>query len=96
MSRLIDADDVKKRYNLSITNDSIDASLVEFVKKIVSDVLDDAPTVDAVPVKHGHWIKDNKRMVYQCSVCHGSFQEIGYGFNFCPECGAKMDEKVIE
>lgn len=51
------------------------------------------PVEDIVPVVHGHWIKDGKRMVYQCSVCQTGLQDIGYGYNFCPECGAKMDQE---
>lgn len=42
--------------------------------------------------KHGHWIKDRERLIYQCSVCGAGFQNIGYGYDYCPECRARMDE----
>lgn len=59
------------------------------------------PTIDAEPVRHGHWtdkqIDWHKGETY-CSVCG---QEAGaeYGrytyikSKYCPYCGAKMDEK---
>ena len=47
-------------------------------------------------VRHGHWIveweTDNTRML-RCSECRMVFN-VGKGRdgNYCPECGAKMDE----
>lgn len=57
----------------------------------------DAPTVDAEPVKHGRWINHfddiwPEESTMECSLCH---KEQGMGMldtNFCPNCGAKMDE----
>lgn len=96
--RLIDADALKlaiERYLKKILSHKFLPIVKNTVREVGNDMIfaiDVQQTVDAAPVKHGHWIKDGKRMVYQCSKCHGSFQEIGYGFNFCPECGTKMDE----
>jgi ribosomal protein L37AE/L43A len=68
--------------------------------------IDVAPTIDAVPVVHGHWIKGvierepvikngkvyrNDTLTFQCSKCKETFAGITNGFNFCPYCGAKMD-----
>ena len=54
----------------------------------------DAPTIDAVLVKHGEWVK---KEVYgeafylkACSVC-GFYHGLTVDYNFCPNCGAKMD-----
>lgn len=68
--------------------------------------LDDMPTVDAVPAKHGKWEKktvdSNQENVViaewqsaRCSEC-GRYLTTPYlyyftKYNFCPECGAKMD-----
>lgn len=57
-------------------------------------LIDVAPTVDAVPVVHGRWIRqDDRRKTlygwYFCSEC-GAF--IGGKTNFCSECGADMRE----
>lgn len=42
-------------------------------------------------VRHGHWInvKPNQRDLVKCSEC-GLFMDVGT--NYCPKCGAKMDE----
>lgn len=62
---------------------------------IVANVVNRMPTIKAEPIKHGQWVKlyhDN----YKCSEC-GSWwgsdynDEIINDFNYCPNCGAKMD-----
>ena len=61
-----------------------------------------APTVDAVPVRHGHWIMNEDDELY-CSVCGyiASLDSDEYFYRgkirfddsfYCPNCGAKMDE----
>lgn len=63
-----------------------------------------APTVDAVPVKHGHWasLSDCSNAGVYCSVCHKKVYKEDYApcnrknklrSNYCPNCGARMDEK---
>lgn len=57
----------------------------------VEKLIRNAPIVDAVPVRHGHWIKhecSNKRMFLSCSCC-GQLERNAP--NYCPNCGAKMD-----
>ncbi len=47
------------------------------------------PTIDAVPVKHGEWIYDEKASwKYECPFCECYFPA---DWNYCPNCGAKMD-----
>ena len=58
--------------------------------EIMPQVIDDEPTVDAVEVVHARWV-DVKELCgdYMCSNCDAL-----YGtnkFNYCPNCGAKMD-----
>lgn len=50
------------------------------------DLTDNAPTANVSPVKHGHWISTK----YKCSEC--GVIVWGNDFNFCPNCGAKMDK----
>ena len=53
------------------------------------------PTVDAVPVRHGKWLPENRTMdaYWVCSCCgfpseaHGAFKI----YKYCPNCGARMD-----
>lgn len=58
------------------------------------------PSEDVAPVRHGHWIEDQDRIV--CSECGSRFRdEIIYmqenkpGYpHRCLECGAIMDQEV--
>ena len=54
----------------------------------------DVPTIDAVPVRHGHWETNSDRPdTLICSVCKCGFDMWKHDpHNFCPSCGAKMDE----
>ena len=54
------------------------------LKRFIGDV----PTVDAEPVKHGHWISTGF-MEVKCSIC-GAIQHELEDTNYCPNCGAKM------
>jgi predicted RNA-binding Zn-ribbon protein involved in translation (DUF1610 family) len=57
----------------------------------------DAPDVDAVPVVHGRWIdrtKEIRNMIgqrYDCSNCGHIYWFYCADYNYCPNCGAKMD-----
>lgn len=44
------------------------------------------PAVDAVPVRHGHWIDRDGQ--YECSECHNISC---CRANYCPDCGALMN-----
>lgn len=60
----------------------------------VLDLFDNLPTVDIEPVRHGHW----EGKTYKCSLC-GKWIDPLQGdadMNYCPNCGAKMDEKEQE
>ena len=53
-------------------------------------------TIDAEPVRHGRWnsvtvLKKYGGIVIQCSECGMKGTRI---WNFCPNCGTKMDEGV--
>lgn len=59
----------------------------------VSDVIAAAPTLDYAPVRHGEWLGcENYNDIVQCSSC-GLIRNIykQEGWNYCPNCGAKMD-----
>ncbi len=56
------------------------------------------PAADVVEVRHGRWLKERVLStgsgsygVYQCSICGAMFHDIGYGYNYCPNCGSRMD-----
>ena len=54
----------------------------------------DAPTVDTMSVRHGQWETNSDRPdTLICSVCKCGFDMWKHDpHNFCPNCGAKMDE----
>ena len=61
-------------------------------------VLDITPTADVAPVRHGRWIELAMKGEYKCSVCgrgsksENTFQLIPTVYwNYCPNCGARMD-----
>ena len=76
---------------------------IEHIDPAFSYVIDNAPTVDAVEVVHGHWINTpsyyasngNYNKAQECSVCHSLFVSPGNtpysNHPYCCECGAKMD-----
>ena len=51
------------------------------------------PTVDAVPVVHGKWIKKHDDIIYwwECSECGNRENVEGRLSRFCTDCGARMD-----
>ena len=56
-------------------------------------IIEQMPTIDAVPVVHGTWVhlaNSNCDDFYRCSECKDTWLGIG-GYNYCPNCGAKMD-----
>ena len=85
MPRCIDADELKELREKYI--------LGEVQVNDEYDLIDRCPTIDAVPVVHGRWIDVREYCGdYMCSNC-----ETLYGtnkFNYCPNCGAKMDGGV--
>ena len=51
------------------------------------DIIDSLPSVR--PSRKGHWTGATMTYRYRCSEC-GNMAE--YEENFCPNCGARMDE----
>ena len=93
MARLIDADWVAER--LKEWRDWIAGTYGEnddyvLCLDTVLMKLDDAPTADVEPVKHGHWVKSNSDYEWECSFCGYGYTD--YKITYCYDCGAKMDE----
>ena len=50
---------------------------------------------DVAPVRHGKWIEQEKYtfgVMYDCSICDNRILDNGHSWNYCPNCGAKMDK----
>ena len=73
----------------------------EYARMIVPNTIKNMPAADVAPVVHGHWIEQedgNLDTYYTCSSCKEDFDLIAGTpcenlYNYCPNCGAKMDEK---
>lgn len=88
--RLIDADALKKTLEDAGLGEH---SLIESVLAAgVYAVIDNAPTIDAVPVVHSRWVKTHttEENVWNCSACGYPVGIWTVGSRYCPNCGAKM------
>lgn len=59
----------------------------------IKDV-DAIPAADVAPVRHGRWIEQEKYtfgVMYDCSICGNRILDTGHSWNYCPNCGARMD-----
>ena len=55
--------------------------------------------VDVAPVRNGRWIEKEKYtfgIMYDCSLCENRILDNGHPWNYCPNCGAKMDERMSD
>ena len=92
MSRLIDADRLKKHFAWWDGFDNLKEQKRDF-----DTIIDLQPTVEAEP-KHGRWIKKESKRYWWwvCSECGEppSCTKFGreYLSEYCPHCGAPMDE----
>ena len=92
MTRLIDADALKE-YFKTIRKYHVG----KYSEWYLADVLEQQPTIDAEPVKHGKWIDrtikvsaELTNIIHVCSVC----EEMAVGkYRYCPHCGARMDKE---
>lgn len=92
--RLIDADALIEQ----IKNPYTEYPVMIKIRKAIEDMINETPTVfqcvenvgeDESALKHGHW---NEEMGgYVCCLCEG-FSD--FATNYCPHCGAKMDEEA--
>ena len=64
----------------------------KFTSKWILDRINQHPIADVIEVKHGKNISDSG---FLCNICSfgdfGGFH--GYEPNYCPNCGARLDER---
>lgn len=58
-------------------------------------IVDEIPTADVAPVRHGYWVKKKRDVLihWHCSACKECFYLDEPNAEYCPHCGAKMDEE---
>ena len=57
-------------------------------------ILNQFPVADVAPVRHGKWIEKEKYtfgVMYDCSICDNRILDNGHPWNYCPNCGCRMD-----
>ena len=92
--RLIDADEAYK-----VLSDYYHHR-TEIQHEALKEAFSKVPTVDAVEAKHGHWIEVQRirekdhTAICECSLCGDTVwvYDGQRAWNYCPRCGAKMDE----
>ena len=90
--RLIDADDLREEWLHNGLNEKV------YDTNDFLDSIDDAPTIEAAPVVHAHWIEREFPLGknYECSNCqHIDGKHTAFRGHYCWYCGAKMDEIVV-
>lgn len=102
--RLIDADRLKELFIFTCTGGGLLGQISKMIIKWACSFVDEMPTIEAEPVRHGRWILQDtsywrstnagdvqiNRVNLKCSVCGWRNYEKKY-YNFCPNCGKKMD-----
>lgn len=92
--RLIDADSLIGELHSQFFYDGRDRTRV--YAKIQAQL-----TIDAEPIRHGHWIDDKIAFYRQCSECGANIRANLYevfldcdirDLHYCPNCGTKMNE----
>ena len=76
----------------SLLNDCL--GQVSYSREDAADCIFWLDTADVVPVRHGRWVKKEKYtfgIMYDCSLCENRILDNGHPWNYCPNCGAKMD-----
>lgn len=101
--RLVDADSLKENgfvvpktlkkgdMYLEVKAEDVATETAPVRRFFINDkIIDAIPTIEAEPIKHGHWLKNGDRYC-ECSVCHHEGNISGQD-NYCWYCGARMDE----
>ena len=97
--RLIDAEALEEKIENLITRfKALGRKQVAEDYNFVLTVLSTAPTIEAKPVVHAHWEKQNYIDMYytevHCSSCGKRvLAEHQKEYKYCPFCGVQMDEK---
>ena len=65
----------------------------EYPTALIHALIDSVPAADVAPVRHGRLLNPNP--YGECSLC-GHLIDIRDSYNFCPNCGARMDTKEQE
>ena len=64
------------------------------LQRVVDVQLGRMTAADVAPVVHGHWIRQDESFTrFKCSNPECGIENCSGFENYCPNCGAKMDEE---
>ena len=64
--------------------------------KVITDLFNGIPAVDAAPVVQGEWVEEPDRVGhYHCSNCGVVWGIAAKAMKYCPNCAAKMTNSPI-
>lgn len=95
MARYIDEEEAIRRIDLYIEGGSIFKSVLRSIKRLINNV----PSSDVVEVVHTSWETElddmgwNKHTCPNCGFMKRTDIHISLEWNYCPNCGAKMERR---
>jgi hypothetical protein len=96
MTRLIDANALKESVHAHdyVLKDCLNSTDKGMFTVGIMQAIDEQPTIDAEPVRHGKWIFESIRghAVMTCSECCKVQDGQTLCFTYCPNCGCRMDK----
>ena len=90
MQRLIDANALVEKAYWHGEHPSVNNPFAEGVDAVDVSDIDNAPTIEAEPVRHGRWERTSDGAA-RCTACKRKMNPSQYGYAFCGLCGAKME-----
>jgi len=101
MSDLISKSELKREVKHRCVLSPLDAPYpLTYGNTDLFELLDQMPTIEAEPIKHGRWIyirDEENNGLYECSECHkGDIHAKECKVSYCWNCGAQMMDEVTE
>lgn len=97
--RLIDADALTEHMRKAYEGNKKIGFKWDLISTVAVIGAEEEITPDAQPIRHGHWISERLCStnggtygIRRCSNCEYCYNDFGDKWNYCPDCGAKMDE----
>lgn len=94
--RLIDADALIPMMKYATTDSEIGVFPIKIGFNAITEVINNAPTIDAEPVRHGKWIDETFKpwgLVHHPFKCNLCGEHAEFASPYCPQCGSRMDKE---
>ena len=90
MAEYIEREALLEDIQAAVENEGMGSMVAGALKRYVKRVT----AADVAPVRHGRWVEKEKYtfgIMYDCSLCEDRILDNGHPWNYCPNCGARMD-----